>query len=95
MARSRVRVECVRHLEEFDCDPGAGEQKKPVVTIVGIEGRCYPVDTLYLEEPAEDYVEKAIQAVFDIHLKVGAPPAWSFGHADKDGRLSPYHRDLC
>jgi ATP-dependent RNA helicase DDX35 len=41
-----------------------------VATIVGIEGRCYPVDCLYLEEPTEDYVEKAVQTVFDIHLKV-------------------------
>lgn len=27
----------------------------------------YPVDVLYLEEPAEDYVERAVKTVFDIH----------------------------
>ncbi|KAF8544033.1 pre-mRNA splicing factor [Trichophaea hybrida] len=48
-----------------------GEEKKDVATIVGIEGRCYPVDCLYLEEPTEDYVERAVQTVFDIHLKEG------------------------
>jgi len=37
--------------------------------IISLEGRMYPVDILYLETPAEDYVEKAVQTVFDIHTK--------------------------
>jgi ATP-dependent RNA helicase DDX35 len=37
--------------------------------IINLEGRMYPVDILYLETPAEDYVEKAVQTVFDIHTK--------------------------
>jgi len=37
--------------------------------IVSLEGRIYPVDILYAEAPVEDYVEKAIQTVFDIHTK--------------------------
>ncbi len=37
--------------------------------IVCLEGRIYPVDILYAEAPVEDYVEKAIQTVFDIHTK--------------------------
>ncbi|KUJ18350.1 P-loop containing nucleoside triphosphate hydrolase protein [Mollisia scopiformis] len=37
--------------------------------IISLEGRMYPVDVLYLETPAEDYVEKAVQTVFDIHTK--------------------------
>ncbi|PMD23525.1 P-loop containing nucleoside triphosphate hydrolase protein [Hyaloscypha hepaticicola] len=37
--------------------------------IISIEGRMYPVNILYLENPAEDYVEKAVQTVFDIHTK--------------------------
>ena len=36
-------------------------------TIVSLEGRTYPIDILYLESPAEDYVEKAIDTVFNIH----------------------------
>ncbi|KAI9701488.1 MAG: hypothetical protein M1836_001544 [Candelina mexicana] len=35
--------------------------------IISIEGRMYPVDILYLEEPAEDYVERAVQTIFNIH----------------------------
>ena len=27
----------------------------------------YPVDTMYLEEPAEDYVKRAVQTIIDIH----------------------------
>ena len=37
--------------------------------IVSLEGRMYPVDVLYLETPTEDYVEKAVQTVFEIHTK--------------------------
>lgn len=35
--------------------------------IISIEGRAFPVDVLYLESPAEDYVEKAVQVVFEVH----------------------------
>ena len=38
-----------------------------VGNIVSLEGRTYPVDALYLEEPAEDYVERAVKTVFAIH----------------------------
>ena len=35
--------------------------------IISLEGRMYPVDILHLEDPAEDYVERAVRTVFDIH----------------------------
>ncbi|KAL8841907.1 MAG: hypothetical protein Q9170_000780 [Blastenia crenularia] len=35
--------------------------------VISLEGRMYPVDDLFLEEAVEDYVEKAVQTVFDIH----------------------------
>lgn len=37
--------------------------------IISLEGRMYPVDTLYLENPAENYVERAVKTVFDIHTQ--------------------------
>ena len=37
--------------------------------IISLEGRMYPVDTLYLESPAEDYVERAVKTIFDIHAQ--------------------------
>ncbi|KAI0485461.1 P-loop containing nucleoside triphosphate hydrolase protein [Xylaria cf. heliscus] len=36
-------------------------------SIISLKGRTYPIDVLYLESPAEDYVEKVISTVFDIH----------------------------
>lgn len=36
-------------------------------SIISLEGRTHPIDVLYLESPAEDYVEKAVSTVFDIH----------------------------
>lgn len=38
-------------------------------TIISLEGRTHPIDILYLESSAEDYVEKAISVVCDIHAK--------------------------
>ncbi|KAL8744907.1 MAG: hypothetical protein Q9184_007938, partial [Pyrenodesmia sp. 2 TL-2023] len=35
--------------------------------IISLEGRMFPVDILFLDEPAENYEEKAVQTVFDIH----------------------------
>jgi ATP-dependent RNA helicase DDX35 len=37
--------------------------------IVSIEGRTYPVDLLYLEEPAEDYVLKSVEVAFNVHTQ--------------------------
>lgn len=37
--------------------------------ILSLEGRTHPVDTLYTEKPVEDYLERAVQTVFDIHTK--------------------------
>jgi ATP-dependent RNA helicase DDX35 len=39
--------------------------------IISLEGRMYPVDVHYLEEPSEDYVERAVKTVIDIHTKEG------------------------
>ncbi|KAI9734824.1 MAG: hypothetical protein M1834_001902 [Cirrosporium novae-zelandiae] len=35
--------------------------------IISLEGRMYPVDILYLEEAVDDYVERAVKTVFEIH----------------------------
>ena len=44
-----------------------GEQSEPQGQIISLEGRMFPVDILFLEEPAENYVERAVKTVFDIH----------------------------
>ncbi|OAF59601.2 hypothetical protein VC83_03863 [Pseudogymnoascus destructans] len=50
-------------------DSNGTESGKDAGAIVSLEGRMYPVDILYTESPAEDYLEMAIQTVFDIHTK--------------------------
>ncbi|CCM06094.1 uncharacterized protein FIBRA_08341 [Fibroporia radiculosa] len=41
-------------------------------TIVSLEGRMYPVQLAYLKEPAPDYVRKAAEVVWNIHLQQGS-----------------------
>lgn len=45
------------------------DRSKDTATIISLEGRMYPVDILYLDEPVSNYVEKTIQTVFDIHTR--------------------------
>ncbi|OAX33583.1 P-loop containing nucleoside triphosphate hydrolase protein [Rhizopogon vinicolor AM-OR11-026] len=40
-------------------------------TIISLEGRMYPVEVAYLQEPAPDYVRKAVEAVWNINLHHG------------------------
>ena len=35
--------------------------------IISLEGRMFPVDTHFLTEPTEDYVERAVKTIFDVH----------------------------
>ena len=46
---------------------GNGKETGDIASIISLEGRTYPIDILYLETPAEDYLEKAVSTVFDIH----------------------------
>lgn len=53
--------------DEEDENEDENESKEKVGAIISLEGRTYPIDILYLEKPAEDYVEKAIGTVLQIH----------------------------
>ncbi|CAK7273893.1 hypothetical protein SEPCBS57363_005881 [Sporothrix epigloea] len=56
--------------EEDDCDTvGNTEDREKPGCIVSLEGRTYPIDILYLDKAAEDYVEKAIGTVLEIHAQ--------------------------
>lgn len=37
--------------------------------ILSLEGRMYPVEMAYLEEPSLDYVQSAVQTICDLHLR--------------------------
>lgn len=56
---------------DADKKPGDAAPAQEIATIVSLEGRTYPIDTMYLETPAEDYVEKALDVVFQIHSQEG------------------------
>ncbi|KAK3943500.1 P-loop containing nucleoside triphosphate hydrolase protein [Diplogelasinospora grovesii] len=55
--------------EDSGEDKPAAKKDQEIGAIISLEGRTYPIDVLYLEAPAEDYLEKAVSTVFDIHTK--------------------------
>lgn len=48
-----------------------GNDTSKVGTVISLEGRTFPIDLMYLEAPVENYVEKAISTVVDIHTQEG------------------------
>ncbi|KAF2203200.1 P-loop containing nucleoside triphosphate hydrolase protein [Delitschia confertaspora ATCC 74209] len=48
---------------------GKDDNTKDIGRIISLEGRMFPVDIHYLIDPVEDYVERAVQTVLDIHSK--------------------------
>lgn len=38
--------------------------------MVSLEGRMFPVQVAYLQEPTPDYVQKAAETAMNIHLQV-------------------------
>lgn len=65
--------EILRFFAEDDFQSGDSPQDLggSVGRIISLEGRSYPVDILYLEEPSENYLETAIRTVVDIHTHEG------------------------
>ncbi|CAK7203361.1 hypothetical protein SEUCBS139899_006094 [Sporothrix eucalyptigena] len=55
--------------DEEDDNNDSAETREQVGSIISLEGRTYPIDILYLDTPAEDYVEKAIRTVLEIHAQ--------------------------
>lgn len=47
------------------------EESKKQAAIVTLEGRTYPIEVQYLLNPTDDYLETAIDTVFDIHTMEG------------------------
>ncbi|ORX58277.1 P-loop containing nucleoside triphosphate hydrolase protein [Hesseltinella vesiculosa] len=45
------------------------DRSKDTATIMSIEGRMFPVDLLYLDDPTPNYVDTVIQCVMDIHTQ--------------------------
>lgn len=60
-----VAEDFMRFFTSADAD--ADGNSDCVVRIASIEGRTFPVDIHYLSSPCEDYLERAVNTVFDIH----------------------------
>ena len=63
---SSATLDAEGFLKFFGASEDAAESKT-VGQIVSIEGRAFPVDVHYLSDPCEDYLERALKTVFDIH----------------------------
>jgi len=64
---SSATLDATAFLEFFSSPP------EPIGTIiVSLEGRAYPVQIAYLEEPTQDYVRKAAETVISIHKQVSS-----------------------
>ena len=63
----------LRFFQDEGHEPTKDSSQKPTESsqIISLDGRAYPVDILYLEEATEDYVERAVQMIFQIHESEG------------------------
>lgn len=57
--------------EKFSDFFQVGGTSETLCRVVSIEGRTYPVDIMYLEQPTDDYVERAVQTAYTIHQQEG------------------------
>lgn len=69
VSSATLQAEDFLHFFTGETVPGNGTSKdqSELGTIFFLKGRTYPVDILHLEFPTEDYLERAIRTVFDIH----------------------------
>ena len=62
---SSATLDATAFLEFFSSPPESIDSR-----IVSLEGRAYPVQIAYLDQPTEDYVRKAAETVVSIHRQV-------------------------
>lgn len=60
---SSATLDAEKFADFFQSDDSSDDQRK----VVSIEGRTYPVDIMFLEQPTDDYVDRAVQTAFTIH----------------------------
>ena len=53
--------------EKVQFQNGVDDSMQEKNAIISLDGRQFQVDVHFLQEPAEDYVERAVKTVFDIH----------------------------
>lgn len=65
---SSATLDATSFLDYFNAGNSSDE-----ATIISLEGRMYPVEVAYLQEPTPDYVRKAAETVWNIHMQVVIP----------------------
>jgi ATP-dependent RNA helicase DDX35 len=46
------------------------DTSKEEATIISLEGRMYPVQVAYMDDPIPDYVQSAAQVAWNVNLQV-------------------------
>ncbi|KZV60896.1 P-loop containing nucleoside triphosphate hydrolase protein [Peniophora sp. CONT] len=64
---SSATLDAISFLEFFK-----GNMGPDAATVISLEGRMYPIEVAYLEEPVADYVRKAAETVVGVHSR--SPP---------------------
>ncbi|KAK5129320.1 hypothetical protein LTR08_003600 [Meristemomyces frigidus] len=54
-------------VDDAETAPSAAEPGGSIGRIISIEGRAFPVDIHYLTDSCDEYLERAVRTVFDIH----------------------------
>lgn len=85
---SSATLDAAAFLDYFTSGNGPEE-----ATIVSLEGRAYPVQVAYLQEPVPDYVQKAAEVVWSIHLQVRVSGATRWSDAER--RIANIRRHSC
>lgn len=64
---SSATIDAEAFLSYYNTNTVSGKDE---AAIMSLEGRMYPVEIAYLSQPTFNYVDTAVQAIFDIHLNV-------------------------
>ncbi len=73
---SRPGIESVQSKEHSVAQNTGPEEEKEVpnhISTCFVQGRQYPVKTIYLPQPTQDWVESALKTIFQIHYKEPLP----------------------
>lgn len=68
---SSATIQTEEILKFFTSKEGGRDSVQPSAAIISVEGRLHPIDILYLENTVENYLEKAVQTVIEIHSQEG------------------------
>ncbi|KAL1411224.1 hypothetical protein Q8F55_002175 [Vanrija albida] len=86
---SSATIDAEDFFEYFNTNADGTDRSKDDAIIVSLEGRMFPVEVCYRKEPVVDYVQAAVDTVYDIHLKEPAGDVLVFltGRDEIDGAI--------